>query len=42
MGSGDVFADAITDFAVAYAAQNEADYQEWKAFMASEGAPTAS
>lgn len=41
MGSGDVFAEAITDFAVAYAAQNEADYQAWMAFMASEGAPTA-
>ena len=39
MGSGDVFADAITDFAVAYAAQNEADYQTWMAFMASDGAP---
>jgi hypothetical protein len=42
MGSGEVFADAITDFAVAYAAQNEADYQAWMAFMASEGAPSAS
>jgi uncharacterized protein (DUF2252 family) len=42
MGSGDVFVDAITEFAVAYAAQNETDYQEWMAFMASEGAPTAS
>jgi uncharacterized protein (DUF2252 family) len=42
MGSGDVFADAITDFAVAYAAQNEADYQAWMAFMASEGAPDVS
>ena len=42
MGSGEVFADAITDFAVAYAAQNEADYQAWMAFMASEGAPTGS
>ena len=41
IGSGDVFADAITDFAVAYAAQNEADYQAWMAFMASEGAPDA-
>jgi uncharacterized protein (DUF2252 family) len=42
MGSGEVFADAITEFAVAYAAQNENDYQAWIAFMASEGAPTAS
>jgi uncharacterized protein (DUF2252 family) len=42
MGSGDVFADAITDFAVAYAGQNEADYQAWMAFMASEGAPDVS
>jgi uncharacterized protein (DUF2252 family) len=42
MGSGDVFADAITDFAVTYAAQNEADYQAWMAFMASEGAPDES
>jgi uncharacterized protein (DUF2252 family) len=42
MGSGDVFADAITDFAVAYAAQNEADYQAWMSFMASEGAPDES
>jgi uncharacterized protein (DUF2252 family) len=42
MGSGDVFADAITNFAVAYAAQNDADYQAWMAFMASEGAPDAS
>jgi uncharacterized protein (DUF2252 family) len=42
MGSGDAFADAITDFAVAYAAQNDADYQAWMAFMASEGAPDAS
>jgi uncharacterized protein (DUF2252 family) len=41
MGSGDVFADAITDFAVAYAAQNKADYQAFEAFMASTGAPTA-
>ncbi len=40
MGSGDVFANAITDFAVAYAAQNEADYQAWMAFMASKAAPT--
>lgn len=29
MGSGAVFADAITEFAVAYAAQNEADFQEF-------------
>jgi uncharacterized protein (DUF2252 family) len=42
MGSGDVFADAITDFAVAYAAQNKADYQAFEAFMASEGAPDVS
>jgi uncharacterized protein (DUF2252 family) len=42
MGSGEVFADAITEFAVAYAAQNEDDYQAWIAFMASEGAQTAS
>jgi uncharacterized protein (DUF2252 family) len=41
MGSGDVFAEAITDFAVAYAAQNEADYRAFEAFMASTGAPTA-
>jgi hypothetical protein len=40
MGSGDVFANAITDFAVAYAAQNEADYQAWMALMASKAAPT--
>jgi uncharacterized protein (DUF2252 family) len=42
MGSGEVFADAITEFAVAYAAQNKADYQAFQAFMASTGAPTAS
>ena len=42
MGSGDVFADAITEFAVAYAAQNGADYQTWTAFMASEDAPDVS
>jgi uncharacterized protein (DUF2252 family) len=42
MGSGEVFANAITDFAVAYAAQNEDDYQAWMASMASEGAPSAS
>ncbi len=41
MGSGNVFSDAITEFAVAYAAQNDADYQTWMASMASEGAPTA-
>ena len=29
MGSGDVFAEAITGFAVAYAAQNEADYTDF-------------
>jgi uncharacterized protein (DUF2252 family) len=29
MGSGEVFAEAITEFAVAYAAQNEADFQEF-------------
>jgi uncharacterized protein (DUF2252 family) len=42
MGSGNVFADAITDFAVAYATQNNTDYQTWMAFMASEGAPDVS
>jgi hypothetical protein len=29
MGSGEVFADAITEFAVSYANQNEADYEEF-------------
>ena len=29
MGTGDVFADAVTEFAVAYAAQNTLD---WKSF----------
>jgi len=29
MGSGEVFADAVTEFAVAYAAQNDADFEEF-------------
>ena len=37
MGSGDVFAEAVTEFAVAYADQNEADYRAFVA--ATESAP---
>ncbi|MGI9585208.1 MAG: DUF2252 domain-containing protein [Acidimicrobiia bacterium] len=38
MGSGDVFADAITEFAVAYADQNEADYAAFEAQTKSDDA----
>jgi hypothetical protein len=36
IGSGDVFADAVTDFGVAYAAQNAKDYQAFLKRMKSD------
>lgn len=36
MGSGDVFADAVTEFAAAYADQNDADYEAFSAAISAQ------